>query len=81
MMAVMHLFTVGMVWHNEPIKIHIHPPTGAQVREYMALRGRHPSSALTQILGGEAVSQSYPSEAQGPQSQFYLPLETSMMPN
>ena len=29
MLAVMHLFTAAMAWHNEPIKISVHPPTGA----------------------------------------------------
>ena len=61
-----------MVWHNEPIKIHGHPPMGTQVREYMALRGRCPSFAQVQILGGEVVSQSSPSEPQGAWLQLHL---------
>ena len=52
-----------------------YPPTGTQVREYVAIRGRHPSGALAQIPGGEAVSQSsssgsYPEE--GPLLQPHL---------
>ena len=70
-MAASHLFTVATVWHDEPIKICVHPPTGARVREYVVSRGRCPSGAPTQILGGEAVSQSSP---RGPQQQFHLVL-------
>ena len=39
MIAASCLFTMAMVWHDEPIKIHVHPPMGLQVREYVALRG------------------------------------------
>ena len=74
MMAVMCLFTAAMVWCNEPIKIHVHPPTGVQLGEYIALRDRHPSGAQAQILGGETVSQSSPSELQGSQPQLHLTL-------
>ena len=56
MMATMHLFTKAMVWHDEPIKICVHPPTGMQVQEYMASKGRHPSDTQVQILGGEVFS-------------------------
>ena len=48
----MHLFTVAMVWHDEPIKLHICSSTGTQVLEYVAMSGRHPSGAQAQILGG-----------------------------
>ena len=58
----MHLFTVAMVWHDEPIKILVCPPTGTQVREYMASRGRCPSIAQVQIPGGEVLSQSSTSD-------------------
>ena len=71
MMPVTCLYTVAMVWHDEPIKIHVCPPKGAQVRKYVALRGRPPSGAHAQIPRGEAVSQSSPSE---PQQQFHLVL-------
>ena len=74
MMAVICLFTAAMVWHDEPIKICVHPPMGAQVREYVVLRGRHPSSAQAQMQGGEVVSQSSPSEPWGPQQYFALAL-------
>ena len=59
----------GMMNH---IKIHVHPPTGAQVRGYVALRGRHPSVAQAQIPSGEVVCQSPPSEPQQSQLQFHL---------
>ena len=72
MMAMMHLFTLAMVWHDEPIKIHMHLPTDAQVKEYVALRGRHPSGAQTQIPSGEEVPQYSPSEPQGSQPQLHL---------
>ena len=68
MMAAWHLFTAAMVGHDEPIRICVHPPMGA---EYMALRSRHPSSAHAQIPGGEVVSQSSLIE---PQQQFHLAL-------
>ena len=60
MRATICLITAATVWHDEPIKIHVHPPIGALVREYVALRGRHPCGAQVQILGGEVVSQSPP---------------------
>ena len=63
-----------MVWHDEAIQIHVHPPTDTQVREYVASRGRHPSGAHAQIPAGEAVSHSFPSEPEGSQQQFHLAL-------
>ena len=71
----MHLFAVAMVWQHEPIKLHICPPTGTQVREYVAMRGRHASGVQAQIPGGEVVSQSSPSEPHpegGAQPQLHL---------
>ena len=64
MMASMHLSTVAMVWHDEPIRIHVCPPTGAQAREYVASRGRCPSGTQAKILSGEVVPLSSPSEPQ-----------------
>ena len=55
MMAVMCLFTVATVWHDEPMKFHVCPPTGTQVREYVAVRGRHPSGTQAQIPVGKVV--------------------------
>ena len=43
---------------DEPVRLHIHPPTGTEVREYVTARGRHPSKAQSQALGEEVVSQS-----------------------
>ena len=60
MMALMHLSGATMMWHNKPIRHCIHPPTSTQVREYVAVRGRCPSSAQTQTLVEEVVSQSPP---------------------
>ena len=71
-MVTMHLFTVVMAWHDESIKIHICSPTGAQVREYVALKGRCPSGTQAQILDGELASQSSPSEPQGSKMQLHL---------
>ena len=71
MLATMHLFTVAMVWHHEPIEIHVCPPRGTQVREYMASRGRHPSGTQVPIMSGEVVPQFSsiePKESQPPTS-------------
>ena len=43
----MCLFCVATAWCNEPIRLHIHPPIGTQVREYVTVRGRHPSGTQT----------------------------------
>ena len=52
MVAMICLFTAATAWCDEPIKIHVCPPTDVQVREYVALRGRCPSGAQVQILSG-----------------------------
>ena len=70
----MCLFTLATAWHDGPIKIHVCPPTGAQVREYVALRGRHPSSDQVPIPSGEEVPQFSPSEPQDSWPQFHLAL-------
>ena len=58
LMAMICLFGGAIAWYNEPIRLHIHPPTGTQVREYVAVRGRCPSGTQAQIQGEEVVSQS-----------------------
>ena len=57
-MAVTHLFGVAIAWHNEPIRLCICPPTSTQVRDYMAVRGQHPSITHAWIRGEEVMSQS-----------------------
>ena len=85
MMAAMHLFTVAMVWHDEPITIYIHSPTGTQVWKYMAVRGRHPSGTQAQSPVGDVVCQSSPSqpdpEVGAPSCNSTWPLGTLMTPN
>ena len=84
MMATMHLFTVAMVWHDEPIRLCIRPHTGTQVREYVALRGRCLSGTQAQIPGGEVVSQPSTSEPHpegGPSHNSTWLSGTTMMPN
>ena len=71
MMATVPPYMVAMSLHDEPIQICVHQPTGTQGREYVALRGRCPSGTQVQIQGGE-VSQSSPSEPQGPQPQLHM---------
>ena len=61
MMTMMHLLGVAMAWHDEPIRLHIHPPTNTHLRDYVAVRGRHPSGTQTPTPGREVVSQSPPS--------------------
>ena len=56
LMAMIHLLCVAMVWHDEPIKLSVCPPTNAQAREYVAVRGQHPSSTQAQGPGREVVS-------------------------
>ena len=74
-MAVMCLFTSTIVWHDEHIKLHIHPPTGTQVMEYVAVRVRCPSGIQVQAPGREVVLQSPTSEPalkEGSQPQLYM---------
>ena len=52
------LLSVVIVWHNEPIKLHVHPPTNTQAREYVAARGQCPSGTQALGWGREVVSQS-----------------------
>ena len=72
MMAMMCLLAVAMAWCDEPIRLHICPPTGTQVREYVALRGKHPYGIKVQPPDVEVVSQSSPSDPQGPWLQPHL---------
>ena len=77
-MAVVCPFGVAIAWCNKPIRLqfYIHPPTSTQFRDYMAVRGKCPSSTLPQILGEEVMSQSPPVEsipAGGP-PQFHMDL-------
>ena len=44
-MAMMHLLGAATVWCEEPIKLHVHPPSNAQAREYVAARGQLPLAA------------------------------------
>ena len=37
MMAAMHCLTAAMVWHGEPIKLHILPLKGRQERDYITV--------------------------------------------
>ena len=43
MMAMTHLLVVATVWHKKPITLH--PPTNTHIRDYVAVRNRHPSGA------------------------------------
>ena len=84
MMATMHLFAAAMVWHDDPIKLCICHPTGTQVREYMAMRVRHPCGTQAQIPGGEVVSQSSPVSStlkRGPSHNSTWPSGTSVITN
>ena len=65
MVAMTHLFTAAMAWHDKPINMCVCPPTAAQVREHVALRGRLPSGAQVQISSGEVVHQSSPQVSPG----------------
>ena len=47
MMTMMHHLTAAAVWWGRPIMLHILPPKGRQVREYIAMR----SSCLNAHLG------------------------------
>ena len=81
MSATMCLFTVAMDWCNEPIMIHACPPTGAQLRGYVASRGRHPSGAQAQILSGRWSPGLPPVSPRSPGHNSTWPLRTSMMAN
>ena len=60
MMATMHLLGVTIMWCNEPIKLHVYPPTSTRAREYVTARGRHPSGTKIPGPGREVVSWSPP---------------------
>ena len=53
---MIHLFAVAMVWHDKPIKLHVCPPTDAQVRQHVAMRDRCPSGTQVQVPGVEEVA-------------------------
>ena len=57
-----HLLGAATAWCNEPIRLCTHPPTITYIRDYVAVRGRCPSSAQVLTLGREVVSQSPPSD-------------------
>ena len=55
-MAVMCSLTAAMVWWGEPIMLHIPLPKVRQVREYIAMRGSHPSGTQAHVEGkGEGI--------------------------
>ena len=35
MMAALQYFAMAMTWHDEPVQLHIWPPTTMQVRDYI----------------------------------------------
>ena len=75
MMATMCLFTMAMVWHDEPIKLYICQPTDAQISAYIAARGGHPSCTPVKNPGLEVISQSSPCAShpeEEPQPQLHL---------
>ena len=48
MMATIHWLTAAMVWHGNPILLHIQPLSTNQVRDYKAMRSSHPSGTSAQ---------------------------------
>ena len=77
MMATMCLLGATTVWHNEPIRLHTHPPTNSHLRAYVAARGACPSGTQTLTSGREVVSLSPPSDPdpeERPPSPFQMAL-------
>ena len=58
LMNVMHPLGVVMAWHDKPLKLHVHPPTSTQAREYVTVWGQHPSGTQALGPGRGMVSQS-----------------------
>ena len=68
-MAMIHLFTAATAWHNEPIKIHVCPPTGKGV---CGLNGQMPLWCSGADLKGVGGPQTSPSEPQESWPQLHL---------
>ena len=52
MLAMAHLVTKAMAWHDEPIKLHTHPPSTTHIRAYVAGRNACPSGTQSLTLKG-----------------------------
>ena len=84
MSAMTCLLGVAMAWHDEPIRLCICPPTSTHIRDYAAVRGKHPFGTQASIPAREVVSWSplvTPTLLGGPYLNSILPSGTLVMPN
>ena len=52
MVSAMCNLTAAIVWQGKPIMLHILPPKGRQVRDYIAMRNSHQSGAQMHVQVG-----------------------------
>ena len=84
MLAEAHLVTKAMAWHDEPIKLHMHPPSTTHQRAYVAGRNACPSGTQSLTPEGEWFCQSplvTPTLIEGPHTNSTWTLGTLVMPN
>ena len=73
MMATGHWLTAAMVWHNEPIKLHILSPVCRQVGDYHCCKDQSPLWCLSACTGDRVDTQPLPSKPNpddGPQIEL-----------
>ena len=67
MLSAVCLITMATVWCDDPISLHIQPPTAAQIQDYIAMRDRCPSGASAPTPQGVWFLHLYPVKG-GPDS-------------